>query len=122
MSDEGRDELTGADAVRGEAHRLTRRLESARERLDAALAPRAPLPARPPRGAEREATSGPGAGRARIDDVDDDEVLPLLTPAVDRIARLAEAARALADASLTEEAAERAVREIRDTQPSRRPR
>lgn len=81
-----------SEEVRGEAARLVRRLEVARERLVAV----------------------PG--------FDDDETCDLLTPAADRVARLHELARALANGALSEESAEEAVRALTATQPVRRPR
>ena len=63
---------------------------------------------------------GAGAG-ARIDGADD-EVCDLLRPTVDRLARLAELADALADGRLSEAEAAHAVAELSATQPVRRPR
>jgi hypothetical protein len=85
--------VPGAD-VRGEAARLAVRLEVARERLDAARQP----------------------------GIDDDEVRALLGPAVDRIARLHEIARELADGTTPDASAAAAAQELAATQPTRRPR
>lgn len=91
------------DAVRGEAARLLRRLEGARGHLDRARDRR-------------------GSGAAGGSGVDDDEVRALLGPAAARIARLAELTGALADGTLTEDAAGTAARAVADSQPHRRAR
>ncbi|WP_314037140.1 hypothetical protein [Dietzia sp. CH92] len=97
-------ETARADAVRGEAARLLRRLEGARGHLDRARDRR-------------------GSGAAEGSGVDDDdEVRALLGPAAARIARLAELTGALADGTLTEDAAGTAARAVADSQPHRRSR
>lgn len=96
-------ETARADAVRGEAARLLRRLEGARGHLDRARDRR-------------------GVGAAEGSGVDDDEVRALLGPAAARIARLAELTGALADGTLTEDAAGTAARAVADSQPHRRSR
>ncbi len=86
--------------MRGEAARLLRRLEVAGARLDRA------------RGGHASDTAGAERG-------DDDEVRALLSPAADRIARLAEIAGALADGTLTEASAGEAARAVAASQPHR---
>ena len=88
------------EAVRGEAARLLRRLEVARDRLDRARSERA-------------------SDAAGVDRGDDDEVRALLGPAADRISRLAELAGALADGTLTEASADEAARAVVASQPHR---
>lgn len=121
------------DAVRGEAARLSRRLAVARERLAAAASPRAAgapasprgagAPARVPTRANAQSARGSdGAGPgARVDGADD-EVRALLHPALDRLARLAALAEALAGGELSEEAAAEAARAVSADQLVRRPR
>lgn len=59
--------------------------------------------------------------RTRLDD-DDDEVSDLLAPALARVTRLHDIARSLSDGTTSDAAAARAVRDVADTQPTRRPR
>ena len=101
--------------VVGEAARLRRRLEVARDRLDAILAGAGDRV-----GAGVTAVgAGPGGGVARIDD---DEIRALLRPAAARIALLVELTEAFADGTLPEESAGDEVRAVAGTQPIRRPR
>ncbi|GAA1053867.1 hypothetical protein GCM10009570_24560 [Dietzia natronolimnaea] len=58
--------------------------------------------------------------RTRLDD--DDEVSDLLAPALARVTRLHDIARSLSDGTTSDAAAARAVRDVADTQPTRRPR
>ncbi|KAA0917946.1 hypothetical protein [Dietzia sp. ANT_WB102] len=102
--------------IAGEAARLRRRLEVARDRLDAILAGAGDRV-----GAGVAAVgAGPGEGIARIDD--DDEIRALLQPAAARIARLVELTEAFADGTLPEASTGDAVRAVAGTQPHRRPR
>ena len=102
--------------VVGEAARLRRRLEVARDRLDAILAGAGD------RGGVSVAAvgAGSGGGVTRLDD--DDEIRALLQPAAARIARLVELTEAFADGTLPEESAGDEVRAVAGTQPIRRPR
>lgn len=88
------------EAVHGEAARLLRRLEVARDHLDRTRGERV--------------SDAAGADRG-----DDDEVRALLGPAADRIARLTEIAGALADGTLTEASAGEAARAVATSQPHR---
>lgn len=54
--------------------------------------------------------------------LDDDEVSDLLAPAFARVTRLHDIARSLSDGTTSDAAAARAVRDVADTQPTRRPR
>ncbi|MCT1515652.1 hypothetical protein [Dietzia cercidiphylli] len=54
--------------------------------------------------------------------LDDDEVSALLAPALARVTRLHDIARSLSDGTTSDAAAARAVRDVADTQPTRRPR
>ncbi|WP_010540126.1 hypothetical protein [Dietzia alimentaria] len=101
-----------AAAARGEAARAAHRLELARERISAA---------RGHAGAGSGGAGRSGTAWGGLDDVDD-EVRPLLTPAVDRISRLSAIAAAMADGTCSDESATRAAREIAAAQPHRRPR
>lgn len=65
----------------------------------------------------RASARGSGDG-ARIEGADD-EVRALLGPTVDRLARLADLAGALADGTLSEEAAVPEIAELAATQPTR---
>ena len=86
--------------MHGEAARLLRRLEGARDHRDRTRGERV--------------SDAAGADRG-----DDDEVRALLGPAADRIARLAELAGALADGTLTEASAGEAARAVATSQPHR---
>lgn len=120
-------------AARAEAGRLSVRLASARAHLDAAAeSPRSqPARSQPPRSQPRapgasaqdisraDAPGARGSGDgARIEGADD-EVRALLGPTVDRLARLADLAGALADGTLSEEAAVPEIAELAATQPTR---
>lgn len=54
--------------------------------------------------------------------LDDDEVSDLLAPAFARVTRMHDIARSLSDGTTSDAAAARAVRDVADTQPTRRPR
>ena len=125
------------EVVRGEAARTVRRLEEALRRLEAARAPQPPSPQPPspqpsspqprvsgapaPDISRADAPGARGSGVRRIDG-DDDELRDLLDPAIDRVARVIELARALADGRLSEESADEAARAVAAGQPFRRPR
>lgn len=91
-----------SEEVRAEAARLAHRLEGARDRL--------------------VATTTAQPRTTTTTELDDDEVRALLTPAIDRVALLAQLARSLADGTLSDESAEEAARAIAATQPFRRAR
>lgn len=76
------------------------------------------------RSSEVRAEAGRLASRLEVarTRLDDDEVRDLLAPALARVARLHDIARSLADGTTSEAAAARAVEELTDTQPTRRPR
>lgn len=128
-----------SDAVRGEAARLSRRLEVARGRLStAASAARPPtqahaLPAdtRVVRSASAESACVCGGGE--VDDDEEttppqridgaaDEIRALLGPAQARLERLAELSRGLADGTLADDEAAATASALAEAHPSRRPR
>lgn len=76
------------------------------------------------RSSEVRAEAGRLASRLEVarTRLDDDEVRDLLAPALARVARLHDIARSLADGTTSDAAAARAVRDVADTQPTRRPR
>lgn len=95
-----------SEEVRAEAARLAHRLEGARDRLVGTAT----------------ATTTAQSRTTTTTELDDDEVRALLTPAIDRVALLAQLARSLADGTLSDESAEEAARAIAATQPFRRAR
>lgn len=106
-----REAEAGACAVRGEAARAAGRLALAQDRIAAA------------RGSVGAGSGGPaGSDDAWGGFDDDDNLRSLLTPAVDRISRLAAIAAAMADGTLSDESAAESAGAVASAQPYRRPR